>query len=170
MIDLYQKLSVATQRKRNMGDHVNEGMTYRNRLEALGADNPREFFVQKLLDVDKEYLFMRPSLRAHTPKQIVAALMERYQLFQRHKNNDHRAGQAPTGQNRPKFNRPHGPGRPPTVAVAAIGKGEQRSCHHCGKKGYLRHRCPDLHPEIKKYLALGRGNAGDKGRVNNEAV
>ena len=30
--DLYQKLSVATQRGRNMGDHVNECMTYRNRL------------------------------------------------------------------------------------------------------------------------------------------
>ena len=36
--DLYQKLSVATQRGRNMGDHVNECMTYRNRLKALGAD------------------------------------------------------------------------------------------------------------------------------------
>ena len=51
--DLYQKLSVATQRKRNMGDHVNECMTYRNRLKALGAEIPREIFVQKLLDVDK---------------------------------------------------------------------------------------------------------------------
>ena len=61
--DLYQKLSVATQRGRNMGDHVNECMTYRNRLKALGADIPREFFIQKLLDVDKEHIFMRASLR-----------------------------------------------------------------------------------------------------------
>ena len=83
--DLYQKLSVATQRGRNMGDHVNECMTYRNRLKALGADIPREFFIQKLLDVDKEYMFMRASLRTQTPEQIVAALMEQYQLFQRHK-------------------------------------------------------------------------------------
>ena len=52
--DLYQKLSVATQRGRHMGDQVNECMTYRNRLKALGADIPREFFIQKLLDVDKE--------------------------------------------------------------------------------------------------------------------
>ena len=35
MSDLYQKLSVATQRGRNMGDHVNECMTYRNRLWVL---------------------------------------------------------------------------------------------------------------------------------------
>jgi len=59
--DLYQKLSVATQRGRNMGDHVNECMTYRNRLKALGTEIPREFLVQKLLDVDKEHMFMRVS-------------------------------------------------------------------------------------------------------------
>ena len=41
-----------------MGDHVNECMTYRNRLKALGAAIPREFFVQKLLEVDKEYMFV----------------------------------------------------------------------------------------------------------------
>ena len=51
--DLYQKLSVATQRGRSMGDHVHECMTYRNRLKALGAGIPRKFFVQNLLDVDK---------------------------------------------------------------------------------------------------------------------
>ena len=157
--DLYQKLSVATQRGRNMGEHVNECMTYRNRLKALGADIPREFFIQKLLDFEKEYMFMRASLRTQTPEQIVAALMEQYQMFQRHKDNDRRGGQAPAGQNRPRFNRPRGQGRPPAVAVAAIGAGggEQRSCHHCGKKGHLRHQCPDLHPEVKKFLALGRG-------------
>ena len=157
--DLYQKLSVATQRGRNMGDHVNECMTYRNRLKALGAEIPPEFFIQKLLDVDKDYMFMRASLRTQPPEQIVAALMEQYQLFQRHKGNYRRYGQAPTGQNRPKFNWPRGQGRPPAVAVAAIGAsgGERRSCHHCGKKGHLRHHCPDLHPEVQKFLALGRG-------------
>ena len=157
--DPYQKLSVATQRGRNMGDHVNECMTYENRLKALGADIPREFFIQKLLDVDKEYMFMRASLRTQTPEQIVAALMEQYKPFQRHKESDHRGGQAPEGLNRPKFNRRRGQGRPPAVAVAAIGAGggEQRSCHHCGKKAHLRHQCPDVHPEVKKFLALGRG-------------
>ena len=65
--DLYQKLSVATQRGRSMGDHVNECMTYRNRLKAWGADIPRECFVQKLLDVDKEYMFMRASPRTQSP-------------------------------------------------------------------------------------------------------
>ena len=52
------------------------------------------------------------------------------------------------------------------VAVAAIGAGggEQRSCHHCGKKGHLRHNCPGLHPEVKKFLAVGGGNAGNHGK------
>ena len=142
-----------------MGDHVNECMTYRNRLRALGAVIPREFFIQRLLDVDKEYTFMRASQRTQTLEQIVAALMEQYQLFQRQKDNDRRGGQALAGQNRPRFNRPRGQGRPPVVAVAAIGAGggEQRSCHHCSKKGHLRHQCPYLHPEVKKFLALGRG-------------
>ena len=149
-----------------MGDHVNECMTYRNRLKALGAEIPREFFVQKLLDVDKEYMFMRASLRTQSPEQIAAALMKQYQLFQRHRDSDSRGGQALAGHNRPRFNRPRGQGRPPAVAVAAIGTGggEQLSCHHCGKKGHLRHHCLELHPEVKKLLALGRGNAGNQGR------
>ena len=86
-------------------------------------------------------MFMRASLRAQSPEQIVAALMEQYQLFQRHKDSDCRAGTAHAGQNRPKYNRPRGQGQPPPAPVAAIGKGgcEKRSCHHCGKKGRLRH-------------------------------
>ena len=109
---------------------------------------------------------MRASLRTQSPKQIVASLMEQYQLLQRQRDIDRRVGSAPASQNRPNFNRPCGQGRPPAVAVAAIGKGggEQRSCHHCGKKGHLRHQCPNLHPEVNKYLALGRGNASDKGK------
>ena len=174
--DLYQKLSVATQRGRNMVDHVNECMTYRNRLRALGADIPREFFIQKLLDVDEEYMFMRASLRTQTPEQIVAALMEHYQLFQRHKDNDRRGGQAPACQNRPRFNRPRGQGRPPAVAVAAIraGGGEQRSCHHCGKKAHLRQEGAPAAPLSgsipggQEVLSTGTGqgevmNRGDRG-------
>ena len=86
----------------------------------MGAEIPREYFVQKLLDVDKEYMFMRASLRTQSSEQIVAALMEHYQLFQRHKDNDRRGGQAPAGQNRPRYNRPRGQGRTPAVAIAAI--------------------------------------------------
>ena len=45
--------------------------------------------------------------------------------------------------------------------TTTIGKGgEQRSCHHYGKNGHLRHHSTDLHPEVKKYLAVGRGQQG----------
>ena len=59
-----------------MGVLVNECMTHRNRLKVLGAEIPREFFVLKRLNVDKEHMFMRASLRTQSPEQIVAALME----------------------------------------------------------------------------------------------
>ena len=55
--------------RKEYGDHVNECMTYRNRLKAFDAEIPRGFFVQKLLDVDKEYV--SASLREQLPKQIV---------------------------------------------------------------------------------------------------
>ena len=115
--DLYQKLSVATQRGWIMGDHVHECMTYRlswghtagsysrNRLKALDAEIPRELFFKKLLDADKEYMFMRVSVRTQPLEQVVAALMEQYQLFQRHRVNDRIAGSSPAGK-LPKFNRP----------------------------------------------------------------
>ena len=51
---------------------------------------------------------MRASLRTHSPEQIVAALMEHYQLLQRHKENDRRGGEASAGLNHPRFNRPRG--------------------------------------------------------------
>ena len=47
-------------------------MTYRNRVKALGADIPREFFIASLLDVDKEHMFMRASLRTGGTQTRVA--------------------------------------------------------------------------------------------------
>ena len=28
-------------------------------------------------------------------------------------------------------------------------------CHNCRKPGHLLAKCPNLHPEVRKYLALG---------------
>ena len=65
MSDLYQKLSVATQRGRSIGDHVNEYMTYRGRLKALGAEIPQEFFAENLLDVDNIFSCVHHSALSH---------------------------------------------------------------------------------------------------------
>ena len=37
-----------------MGENVQQCMTWRNRLKALGADLPAELFVQHLLEVDNK--------------------------------------------------------------------------------------------------------------------
>ena len=79
--ELYQKLTSAAQNGRPMGEHVQQCMTWRNRLKALGAELPHELCVQRLLEVDDEYMFMRASLVSMSPEQIVAALMEQYRLF-----------------------------------------------------------------------------------------
>jgi len=104
-----------------MDDHLNECMPYRNCLKALGAEIPCEFFVQTMLDVDKEYMFMCASLRKQSPEQIVMlAANGAVSAEPEARDNDRRVGSAPAGQNRPQFNRPRGQGRPPAVAVAAI--------------------------------------------------
>ena len=159
--ELYQKLTFAAQNGRPMGEHVQQCMTWRNRLKALGAELPHELFVQRLLEVDIEYMFMRAPPVSMSPQQIVAALMEQYRLFQQRKQ-QRRTRSAPAGRGHPK-NRPRGQGPP---ALAAINRqGEQRVCHNCGKPGHLRAKRPNLHPEVRKYLALGfgRGRGGGGG-------
>ena len=96
MSELYQKLTSAAQNGRPMGEHVQQCMTWRNRLKALGAELPHELFVQRLLEVDDEYMFMRASLVPMSPEQIVAALMEQYRLFQQRKQR-RQARSAPAG-------------------------------------------------------------------------
>ena len=108
--ELYQKLTSAAQNGRPVGEYVQQCMPWRNRLKALGAKLPHELFLQRLLEVDDEYMFMRASLVSMSPEQIVAALMEQYRLFQQRK------------QERPRI-RPRGQGPP---ALAAIGKGIMR--------------------------------------------
>ena len=89
-----------------MGEHVQHCMTWRNRLKALGADLPHELFVQDLLEVDDEYMFIRSSLVSISPEQILAALMEQYRLFQQRKQ-QRQARSAPAGRGHPR-NRPRG--------------------------------------------------------------
>ena len=124
----------------------------------LGAKVSHKLFVQRLLEVDDEYMFMRASLVSMSPEQILAALMEQYQLFQKTKQ-QRQDRSAPAGRGQPG-NRPRGQGPP---SLAAIGRGgEQHVCHNCENAGHLRAKCLNLHPEVKKYLYLGfgRGRGG----------
>ena len=60
--ELYQKLTSAAQNGRPMGEHVQQCMTWQNRLKALGAEQPNEIFVQRLREVDDTDMFIRASL------------------------------------------------------------------------------------------------------------
>ena len=84
--EVYQKLTSAAQNGRPMGEHVQQCMTCHNRLKALGAELPHELFVQRLLEVDDQYMFMRASLVSMAPEQILAALLDQYRLFQQRKH------------------------------------------------------------------------------------
>ena len=114
---------------------------------------------------------MRASLVFVSPEQIAAALMKQYRLFQQRKQ-QRQARSAPAGRGNPR-NQPRGQGPP---ALAAIGRGgEQRVCHNCGIPGHLRAKCPNLHPEVRKYLALGfgggrGGGGGGPGQGNRGQV
>ena len=95
-------------------------------------------YLQRLLQVDDEYMFMRASLVSMSPEQIMAALMEQYQVFQQRKQ-QRQARLAPAGCGHPR-NRPRGQGPP---ALASINRGgEQRVCQNCGKPGHYAPSAP----------------------------
>ena len=102
---------------------------------------------------------MRASLVSMSPEEVVAAVMEQYRLFQQRKQ-QRQAPSAPAGRGHPR-NRPRGQG-PPALATINRG-GEQCVCHTYGKQGHLRAKCHNLHPEVRKYLALSIGRGGAAG-------
>ena len=95
-----------------MGEHVQQCMTWRKRLKALGAELPHELFVQRPLDVHDAYMFMRASLVSITPGQIVAALVEQYCLFQQRKQ-QRQARSAFAGRGPPRNQQLRSQGLPP---------------------------------------------------------
>ena len=160
--DLYNKLSGQTQSGRPMNEHIDKCMLYKNQLKALGAPYPDEMYVQRLLEVDQEYAFLRPTLTDEQPEKIVASLMQHFRYLQSLKPPTPVRGFSGRGFHRhghrgAKSNAP--------AAVAAVSHGgEQRTCFNCKKVGHLQADCPLLHSEVKKFLARGRGQGRGRGR------
>ena len=50
-----------------MIEHVNECMTARNQLIALGEVAPEKQFIDKVLNVDRELSYLRPTLALRPP-------------------------------------------------------------------------------------------------------
>ena len=63
---LWSRFSALRHSGRPMVEHVNDCMTVRNLLEAIGEIMPDKQFVDKLLNVDRELSYLRP-MRSATP-------------------------------------------------------------------------------------------------------
>ena len=59
-----------------MVEHVNECMIVRNQLMAVGETVPEKYFIDKLLNIDRELSYLRPMLVRAPIDDIVAGLTD----------------------------------------------------------------------------------------------
>ena len=113
---LWSKFSALRKAGRPMVEHVNECMTVKNQLGALGEIVPDKQFVDKLLNVDRELSYLRPML-VHAPmEKIVAGLTEGYSYHYQERQHQNQPGNAGKG----RFQRRHPRGQDaPAVAAGA---------------------------------------------------
>ena len=174
---LWSRFSALRKSGRQMVEHVNDCMTVRNLLEAIGEIVPDKQFVDKLLNVDRELSYLRPMLVRAPIAEIVAGLTDGYSYHYQDRQHQNHSGNA--GRGRFQRRHPRGQGAPaaaagpPTMAgVNAVSGGEERACYNCNKVGHLREDCPELHQEVRQYLkkqaaaarGRGRGRARSRGR------
>ena len=172
---LWSRFSALRQASRPMVEHVNDCMTVRNLLEAIGGIVPDKQFVDKLLNVDRELSYLRPMLVLAPIAEIVAGLTDGYSCHYQDRQHQNHSGNA--GKGRFQRRHPRGQGAPAAAAgppalagVNAVSGGEDRACYNCNKIGHLREDCPELHQEVCQYLkkqevaAQGRGRGRARGR------
>ena len=71
---LWSRFSASRQAGMPMVEHVNECMTVRNQLMAVGETVPEKHFIDKLLNIDRELSYQRPVLVRAPIDDIVAGL------------------------------------------------------------------------------------------------
>ena len=67
---LWSKFSALRQDGRLMVEHVNECMTVRNQLMAVGETVPEIRFVDKLLNIDRELSYLRPTIPIYIQQSV----------------------------------------------------------------------------------------------------
>ena len=172
---LWSRFSALRQSGRPMVEHVNDCITARNLLEAIGEIVPDKQFADKLLNVDRELSYLRPMMVRAPIAAIVAGQTDGYSYHYQDRQHQNHSGNASRG----RFQRRHPRGQgapaaaagPPAMAgVDAVSGGEERACYNCNKIGHLREDCPELHQEVRQYLkkqdvaARGRGRGRARGR------
>ena len=75
---LWSKFSAVHQAGTPMVERVNDCMTVRNQRVVLGETVPYKQFVDKLLNVDRELAYLRPTLVRASMDEIMAGLTDGY--------------------------------------------------------------------------------------------
>ena len=101
-----------------MVEHVNECMTVRNQLTALGETVPEKQFLDKLLNIDRELSYLRPMLVRAPIDDIVAGLTDGYSYHHQDRQHQHQHQHGNAGRGR--FKRPHPRGQGAPAAAVAI--------------------------------------------------
>ena len=173
---LWSMFSALRQANRPMVEHVNECMTVRYQLMAVGETVPEKPFIDKLLNIDQELSYLRPMLVRGPIDDIVAGLTDGYSYHYQDRQHQHQHGNAGRGC----FLRRHPRGQgapaaaadvPAMAAVNAGAGGQERRCYNCNQSGHLREDCDKLHPKVRQWLkqqaarGRGRGRGRSMGRV-----
>ena len=173
----WSKFSAFCQAGRPVVEHVNDCMTVKKQLIALGETVPEKQFVDKVLNIDRELSYLRP-MRVRAPiDDIVAGLTDGYSYHYQDRQHQlqHQHGNA--GKGRLQRRNPRRQGAPASAAVTgspamagvnAVAGGGERLWYSCNHSGHLREDCDELHPEVREYLkqhaARGRGQGRGRGR------
>ena len=111
---LWSRFSTLRQSGRPMVEHVNDCMTFRNLLEAIGEIVPDKQFVDKLLNVDRELSYLRPMLVRAPIAEIVAGLTDGYSYH--YQDRQHQSHSSNAGRGRFQRRHPRGQGAPDAAA------------------------------------------------------
>ena len=170
---LWSRFITLRQSGRPMVEHVNDYMTVRNLLQAIGEQVPDKQLVEKMLNVDRKVTYLRPMLVRAPIAEIVAGLTDGYSYHYQDRQHQNHSGNAVRGRFQHIHPRGQGATGPPAMAeVNAVLGGEERACYNCSKIGHLREDCPELHMEVRNYLkkqavaaqSRRRGRARNRGR------
>ena len=152
---LWSRFSAVRQAGRPMVEHVNECMTVRNQLMAVGETVPQKQFIDKFPNIDRELSYLRPMLVRAPIDDIVAGLTDGYSYHYQDRQHQHQHGNACRG----RFQRRHPRGQgapaaaadaPAMAAVNAGAGGEERRCYNLNQPEHLREDSDKLHPEVRQ--------------------
>ena len=95
---LWSRFSALRQSGRPMVEHVNDCMTVKNLLEAIGEIVPDKQFVDKLLNVDRELCYLKPMLVRAPIAEILAGLTDGYSDHYQDRQLQNHSGNAGRGR------------------------------------------------------------------------